>query len=80
VIQTLVEVLASRAPKFHNELAKLIGVLNHSVVDLSTHIHGNHVIQAFLTAFRASEMPADKDLPGSDKTHQYTQFIFDACI
>jgi len=80
VIQTLVEVLASRHQKFHNELTKLITELNINIVELSTHTHGNHVIQAFLTAFRASEMPSDKDISGSESTYQYTQYIFDACI
>jgi hypothetical protein len=57
---------------FHDELSRLINMLQTNIVELSTHIHGNHVIQAFLTAFRASEMPADKDMSGSESTFQYT--------
>jgi len=43
-------------------------------------MHGNHVIQAFLMIFKASDCPSDFDFAGSESTHQYTQFIFDACM
>ena len=43
-------------------------------------MHGNHVIQAFLMIFKASDQPADKDSQGSDLNGLYTQFIFKACM
>ena len=43
-------------------------------------MHGNHVIQAFLMIFKASESPSDADGLGSEITSQYTQFIFEACM
>jgi len=49
-------------------------------MDLATHAHGNHVIQAFLVAFKASDKPSDIDCAGSEHRSQYTQFIFDACM
>ena len=79
-MQTLIEVLASRASRFHPELVNLIAELSQRVVELAVHTHGNHVIQAFLTSFRASEKPSDPDTKGSEQYEQYTQFIFDACI
>lgn len=50
------------------------------MVDLTKNMHGNHVIQAFLMIFKASNSPEEQDLTGSELTSQYTQFIFDACI
>jgi hypothetical protein len=29
-------------------------------------VHGNHVIQAFLIAFRSSEKPSDSNIPGTE--------------
>ena len=66
-MQTLIEVLASRAELFHFELTKLINEFMPRVVELSVHTHGNHVLQAFLTSFRASEKPSDSDIEGSEK-------------
>ena len=43
-------------------------------------MHGNHVIQAFLMIFKASENPADNDSSGSMLNSQYTQFIFNGCM
>jgi hypothetical protein len=54
--------------------------MSKRIVELSMNTHGNHVIQAFLTAFRASEKPADLDLPGSLEASNHTQFIFEACM
>ena len=64
----------------HTTLMMVIQALNEEVVELTMDMHGNHVIQAFLMVFKASNHPADLDLPGSELTSQYTQFIFDACM
>ena len=66
-MQTLIEVLASRASRFHLELVNLIAELSQRLVELAVHTHGNHVIQAFLTSFRASEKPSDPDTEGSEQ-------------
>ena len=63
----------------HCNIMKVIGALNLNVVDLTMDMHGNHVIQAFLMIFKASNLPADENLLGSEMTAQYTQFIFNAC-
>ena len=44
---------------------KVISSLSIDVVELTMDMHGNHVIQAFLMIFRASDHPADFDLDGS---------------
>ena len=42
--------------------------------------HGNHVIQAFLCIFKASQNPEEPDIQGSERFQRYTQFIFNACM
>jgi len=90
-VQTLIDRLArnaikdnanqSAAPSLnHLTLMSVISALNQEVVQLTMNMHGNHVIQAFLMIFKASEQPADTDYNGSDSTQQYTQFIFNACM
>ena len=85
-VQTLIEKVAGNVLSGtigqlgHLTLMQVIGALNTEVVELTMDMHGNHVIQAFLMIFRASHHPADNDLPGSELTCQYTQFIFDACM
>ena len=64
----------------HCNIIKVIQALNQEIVELTMDMHGNHVIQAFLMIFKASEHPADLDQVGSEMTSQYTQFIFDACM
>jgi hypothetical protein len=36
---------------------QVIGALNTEIVELTMDMHGNHVIQAFLMIFKASESP-----------------------
>lgn len=93
-VQTLIEKLAfnvledhknsqevkSGAFLNHSNLMKVIGALDKEIVDLTMDMHGNHVVQSFLIIFKASDHPSDADLPGSDLTSQYTQFIFEACM
>jgi hypothetical protein len=64
----------------HHTLNQVISALQTDIVELTMDMHGNHVIQAFLMIFKASNHPSDSDIEGSDKTCQYTQFIFDACM
>lgn len=64
----------------HMTLMRVISALNQEAVQLTMNMHGNHVIQAFLMIFKASNHPADKDYSGSDQTGLYTQFIFNACM
>jgi hypothetical protein len=59
---------------------QVIAALNNEVVELTMDMHGNHVIQAFLMIFKASENPSDVDSLGSEVTSQYTEFIFQACM
>lgn len=58
----------------------MIEELDKDILQLSTHVNGNHVIQSFLNAFRSSEQPADPDIKGAEIRSVYTQFIFDACM
>ena len=50
----------------------VITALNQEVVQLTMNMHGNHVIQAFLMIFKASDQPADRDSQGSDLNGLYT--------
>lgn len=61
-------------------MMQVINALNTEIVELTMDMNGNHVIQAFLMIFKASESPQDADVQGSEITSQYTQFIFDACM
>ncbi len=79
-MQTLAEVVSAHLPALQEEIALLTGGLAGRVVELSTHAHGNHVIQAILVAFRCSDKPSDGDAKGSAPRAGVTQFIFDACM
>ena len=79
-IQTLVEVLGSQPAAFHHEILALGAEMSQYIFDLSTHPNGNHVIQAFLLTFKASETPEQLDSPGAEAYADYTQFIFGACM
>ena len=79
-IQTLVEVLGKDPTTFHNELLAIGKELEQYIFELSTHPNGNHVLQAYLIAFKASEMPNDPDTEGAEKLAIYTQFIFNASM
>jgi len=85
-IQTLIDRLAKyilsdpQNSLNHFNLMQVIGALNTEIVELTMDMHGNHVIQAFLMIFKASESPSDLDVLGSEITSQYTQFIFEACM
>ena len=72
--------IESTRSEYSQLLSKVVDKLNEEVVDLIMDMHGNHVIQAFLMIFKASELPSDSDIPDSPRHSQYTQFIFDACI
>lgn len=78
-MQTLAEVLSKHQDSMGEDIKTLIRELEGRVSELSTHPHGNHVIQAILLAFRSSEKPADEDVPGSKSRSQFTDFIFEAC-
>lgn len=80
VIQTLVEIMSQRHLSMHNQLLSLIEQMKDHVLDLATHTHGNHVIQAFLVSFKSSDRPSDIDQPGSEQRALYTQFIFESCM
>ena len=54
--------------------------MSQYIFDLSTHPNGNHVIQAFLLTFKASDAPEETDRPGAQNYGAYTQFIFGACM
>lgn len=56
-MQTLVEVLADKVELLNTECLMLVRELENSILNLSTHVNGNHVIQAFLTSFKSSEQP-----------------------
>jgi hypothetical protein len=47
---------------------------------LCTDVHGNHVIQTFITKFRSTESPNEIDTRGTEMLGQFTDFIFDACM
>ena len=79
-IQTLVEVLGAQPAALHNEILMIGSEMSQYIFDLSTHPNGNHVIQAFLLTFKASDEPEQLDLPGSEKYATYTQFIYGACM
>lgn len=56
-IQTLVEVLGKNPTALHQEILMLGSEMSQYIFDLSTHPNGNHVIQAFLLTFKASDKP-----------------------
>jgi len=80
VIQTLIETLARDHLSLHAEIGQIINELSQSIYEMSVHANGNHVIQQFLLVFKASEMPGDPDIVGSEKLGIYTNFIFNACM
>ena len=80
VIQTLVEALGTDPIFLHNEILAIGAQMSQYIFDLSTHVNGNHVIQAFLLTFRASDRPEQTDRAGSETFGVYTQFIFNACM
>jgi hypothetical protein len=71
-MQTLVEVLAKNIKVMSTECILLIEQLNSNILSMSTHVNGNHVIQAFLTAFKSSEQPSDPDIEGAELRSVYT--------
>lgn len=79
-IQTLVEVLGREPAALHQEILAIGSEMSHYIFDLSTHPNGNHVIQAFLLTFKASDTPEQSDRPGAEAFSAYTQFIFAACM
>lgn len=79
-IQTLIEVVGKDPTTFHEELLEIGAELNQFIFELSTHPNGNHVLQAYLIAFKASNLPHEKDAKGSESLGIYSQFIFDACM
>ena len=79
-MQTLVETLAKNIKGLEVQCRKLIKEIDRDILQLSTHVNGNHVIQAFLNAFRSSDQPADSDLEGAEARSTFTQFIFEACM
>lgn len=56
-IQTLVEVLGQNPMALHQEIIAIGAEMSQYIFDLSTHPNGNHVIQAFLLTFKASDAP-----------------------
>lgn len=78
-MQSLVEMIAQNTPSLHEECQCLIRELDTDILQMSTHVNGNHVIQAFLTSFKCGEHPADQDCADVLARQQYTQFIFQAC-
>ena len=80
VIQTLVESLAIDTAALHNEILAIGALMSEYIFDLSTHSNGNHVIQAFLLTFKASDKPEQADQPGSEALEVYTRFIYRACM
>lgn len=79
-IQALVEALARHQEKLEFGIYRVIQDLQPFMLDLATDPHGNHVLQAFLVHFRASEIPEDQDIPGTEQSAKFTDFVFEACI
>ena len=79
-IQTLVEVLGRTPQACHKEILMIGAEMSQYIFDLSTHPNGNHVIQAFLLTFKASDRPEDADEEGAEAYAAYTQFIYAACM
>jgi len=79
-IQTLVEVLGQNPMALHQEIIAIGAEMSQYIFDLSTHPNGNHVIQAFLLTFKASDAPEQTNSPGAENFGAYTQFIFQACM
>jgi len=80
VIQTLVEALAADPVFLSREIYAIGAQMSQYIFDMSTHTNGNHVIQAFLLTFKASDRPEQSDRAGSEAFGGYTQFIFNACM
>ena len=80
VIQTVVETLGEDPAAMHQEILAIGAEMSQYIFDLSTHPNGNHVIQAFLLTFKASDTPAQSDAPGAEAYAAYTQFIYGACM
>ena len=57
VMQILVEVLGRQPQVHHQEILAIGAEMSQFIFDLSTHPNGNHVIQAFLLTFKASDLP-----------------------
>lgn len=79
-IQTLVEVLGNEPTALHSEILAIGSEMSQYIFDLSTHPNGNHVIQAFLLTFKASDEPEQADRAGAELYSTYTQFIYAACM
>jgi len=72
VIQSLVEALGGYFDALENEIFMLIRQLEGHMLHIATDPQGNHVLQTFLMSFKASELPGDSDLPGSEKKSKFT--------
>lgn len=72
VIQTLVEALGTDPAFLHNEILAIGAQMSQYIFEMSTHANGNHVIQAFLLTFRASDRPEQTDRVGSETFGVYT--------
>ena len=53
----MVEVISQRLPRLHHLMIAIIERLTLNIVELTLDAHGNHVIQAFLLLFKASNTP-----------------------
>jgi len=73
-------VLGRNPGALHHEILAIGAEMSQYIFDLSTHPNGNHVIQAFLLTFKASDTPEQGDRPGAEAFAAYTQFIFAACM
>ena len=76
----MVEALEKHKDSLEVEICRVIADLQSEMLVLATDPHGNHVLQAFLVSFRASEQPQDRDIPGTERFAKFTNFIFQACI
>lgn len=65
-MQSLVEMVALYAAELEEECQCLIREFNAEILEMSTHVNGNHVVQAFLTSFKCGDHPSDQDCPGAD--------------
>jgi len=79
-IQILIETLGRQPNALYHEIMAIGAECSQNIFDLSTHPNGNHVIQAFLYTFKATEQPEESDRPGSEGFAVYTHFIFQACM
>ena len=72
--------LGAEPSALHNEILAIGSEMSQYIFDLSTYPNGNHVIQAFLLTFKASDQPEQADCAGAEMYATYTQFIYAACM